>query len=67
MRVYDGYPVPDRQYRDPYRPASDRDVAFFNRALSERGVHRPLNMSAADRNRLTQAVSRVDDFHQLFK
>ena len=67
MRLYDGYPVPDRQYRDPYRPASDRDVLFFNNALSERGIRRPLNMSNTDRYRLAQTISRVDDFHKLFK
>ena len=67
MEVYDGYPIPDKQYRDPYRPASNRDVSFFNSALSGIGIHQPLSMSEASRNKLAQALRKVDDFHSLFR
>ena len=66
VQVYDGYPVPEGGYLDPYREPTQREVSFFNDALAERD-HQPLTISQASRNILAQRLRNVDDFHQLFR
>ena len=67
VNLIDGvHPIPARSYHDPNREPTQREVSFFNDALAERG-HRPLRMSSAERASLVNSLSRVSDFHQLFR
>ena len=67
MNLVDGiYPIPVRSYPDPNREPTQREVSFFNDALAEHG-RRPLQMSSAEHARLANSLSRVSDFHQLFR
>ena len=65
MLVYDGHPIPIRDYQDPHREPTQREVNFFNEALAERQrSHQP--MSQASRNLLAQRLNEVGDLHSLF-
>jgi len=66
VTIQDGFVIPQRGYQDPYRVMSKAQVRQINNVLAERD-HRSLSMSEASRNRLAQQLSKVNDFHQLFR